>query len=218
MNLSERARIHAALGDRHRLSMVDVLRLGDRTFQELADGVGLRGNLAAHHLDVLETAGLIERRVSEGDHRRRYIRLRPERLGNLVIQAPPAPDFVLFVCTHNSARSQFAAARWQQRTGLPADSAGTEPAAVVHPRAVSAARSFGLDLRGAVPKGYEAVERMPDLVISVCDRAHEAGPPFAALSAHWSVPDPVRAGTPKAFRSAFASIAERIDRLAAATD
>jgi ArsR family transcriptional regulator, arsenate/arsenite/antimonite-responsive transcriptional repressor / arsenate reductase (thioredoxin) len=216
MNLDERAGVHAALGDCHRLSIVDALRLGDRTFQELADGVGLRGNLAAHHLDVLESAGLIERRISEGDHRRRYIHLRPERLDVLATQPSLAPTSVLFVCSHNSARSQFAAARWQQRTGLLADSAGTEPAATVHPRAVSAARSFGLDLRDAVPKGYEAIARSPDLVISVCDRAREAGLPFTARSAHWSVPDPVRAGTPEAFRSAFASLAERIDRLAAA--
>jgi ArsR family transcriptional regulator, arsenate/arsenite/antimonite-responsive transcriptional repressor / arsenate reductase (thioredoxin) len=214
MDLDERARIHAALGDRHRLAMVDALRLGDRTFQELAEGVGLRGNLAAHHLDVLEAAGLIERRISEGDHRRRYIRLRHERLGELALEPPLAPAFLLFVCTHNSARSQFAAALWQQRTGLAADSAGTEPAARVHPGAVDAAREYGLDLHDAIPKRYEAVGRSPDLVVSVCDRAHEAGLPFTAPSAHWSIPDPVAAGTSGAFRSAFASIAERIDQLA----
>lgn len=214
MDLDERARLHAALGDRHRLGIVDLLRLGDRTFQELAEGVGLRGNLAAHHLEVLEAAGLIERRVSEGDHRRRYIRLRHERLGELALEPPLAPAFVLFVCTHNSARSQFAAARWQQRTGLEADSAGTEPAVSVHPGAVEAAREYGLDLRDAIPKGYEAIGRTPDLVITVCDRAHEASLPFTAPSAHWSVPDPVPAGSPRAFRSAFASIAERIDQLA----
>jgi protein-tyrosine-phosphatase/DNA-binding transcriptional ArsR family regulator len=214
MDLAERARVHAALGDRHRLAMVDSLRGGDRTFQELAAGAGLPGNLAAHHLDVLEAAGLIERRVSEGDHRRRYIRLRHDRLIDPGLEPSVAPGCVLFVCTHNSARSQFAAARWQQRTGLSADSAGADPAPRVHPKAVTAARAFGLDLLGAVPKGYEAIERMPDLVISVCDRAHEAGPPFIVPSAHWSVPDPVRDGRPEAFRSAFADIAERIDHLA----
>jgi protein-tyrosine-phosphatase len=121
---------------------------------------------------------------------------------------------VLFVCTHNSARSQFAAARWRQRTGLLADSAGTEPAASVHPRAVSAARAFGLDLSTASPKAYEAIGEAPDLVISVCDRAHEAGPPFGADSYHWSIPDPVRDGRLSAFRDAFSAIAERIDQVA----
>ena len=212
--------IHGPRGARvtaHRLAMVDALSLGDRTFQELAQGSGLPGNLAAHHLDVLEAAGLIERRVSDGDRRRRYISLRAGRLEGLLALPPVTVGPVLFVCTHNSARSPFAAARWQQRTGRPAESAGTEPAAAVHPKAVTAARAFGLDLRRAVPKGYEAVERSPDLVISVCDRAHEAGLPFAVPSVHWSIPDPVLrrdASTP--FASAFASIALRIDQLAAA--
>jgi protein-tyrosine-phosphatase len=79
---------------------------------------------------------------------------------------------------------------------------------------VAAARAFGIDLRHAVPKGYASIDRTPDLVISVCDRAHEAGLPFVAPSAHWSIPDPVAAGGAEAFRSAFAEIAERIDRLA----
>lgn len=214
MELEDRARVHAALGDPQRLAMVHALLLGDRTFQELSAEAALPGNLAAHHLDVLESAGIIARRVSEGDHRRRYIRLRHERLADLTFIPPPTPDFVLFVCTHNSARSQFAAARWQQRTGSVADSAGTEPADRVHPKAVAAARTFGLDLRDAVPKSYEAIDRKPDLVISVCDRAHEAGSPFETSSAHWSVPDPVRDGRAEAFLTAFASIAERIDRLA----
>lgn len=214
MNVQDRARIHAALGDRHRLAMVDALALGDRTFQELADGARLPGNLAAHHLDVLEAAGLIERRVSEGDHRRRYISLRRDRLEGLMRHTRPRPDLVLFVCTHNSARSQFAAARWRQVTGLPAESAGSDPGPSVHPDAVRVAREFDLDLEGATPRGYEAVERSPDLVVSVCDRARESGLPFAAPATHWSIPDPVRDGRLDAFRLAFATIADRIDHLA----
>jgi protein-tyrosine-phosphatase len=217
MGLEERARIHAALGDRHRLRMVDELLLGDRTFRELADAAALPGNAAAHHLDVLESAGLIERRISEGDHRRRYLTLRPERLDGIVPSPTIAARLVLFVCTHNSARSQFAAALWRDRTGRAADSAGTRPAARVSADAVRVAAEYGLDLSGAMPKGYEAVAGSPDLVISVCDLAHEAGPPFRAPSLHWSVPDPVRAGAPTAFHAAFADLAERVDRLAAAT-
>ncbi len=218
MNLDERSTVFAALGDRNRLAIIDELRSSDRTFQELAQSSGLPGNLAAHHLAVLEAAGLIERRVSEGDRRRRYISLRVERLEGLLPSSPVPLGPVLFVCTHNSARSQFAAALWRQRTGRVSESAGTEPAARIHPRAVKAAREFGLDLEGAVPKGYEAIERTPDVVISVCDRAHEAGLPFSSPSAHWSIPDPVRDGRLDAFRSAFASIAWRIDQLAATTD
>lgn len=215
MNLEARAKVHAALGDPVRLAMVDALLRSDRTFQELADAVGLRGNLAAHHLGVLDAAGLLERHVSEGDRRRRYLSLRWDRLDNLV-GAPPAPaGLVLFVCTHNSARSAFAAAMWHARTGQDADSAGSEPAERVHPKAVLVAAEYGLDLGDTIPKGYASVSRPPDLVVSVCDRAREAGLPFTAPSVHWSVPDPVRAGTRSAFRSAFSTLAERVDRLAA---
>jgi protein-tyrosine-phosphatase/DNA-binding transcriptional ArsR family regulator len=213
----ERARIHAALGDRHRLAIVDELTLSDRTFQELGRVVGLPGNLLAHHLGVLDAAKLIDRNVSQGDQRRRYVSLRHDRLLELGALPVVAPASVLFVCTHNSARSQFAAALWRQRTGLDADSAGTHPVPAVHPRAVQAAQSFGLDLSGAVPKGYEAVMQPPDLVVSVCDRARESGLPFAAPSLHWSIPDPVRTGRLTAFRSAFGAIAERVDQLAAAS-
>jgi ArsR family transcriptional regulator, arsenate/arsenite/antimonite-responsive transcriptional repressor / arsenate reductase (thioredoxin) len=213
MKVDDRAQVHAALGDPSRLRMIDELQLGDRTFQELANAAGLPGNAAAHHLGVLESAGLIERRVSEGDRRRRYITLRPERLGGLLRVQPVTPATVLFVCTHNSARSQFAAALWHRRTGGEADSAGTHPSERVDPRAVRTAEQYELDLAGARPKGYASVRGAPDLVISVCDRAHEAGLPFPAPSLHWSVPDPVRAGTRSAFRAAFADIAARIDRL-----
>lgn len=217
MTTDDRARVHAALGDGYRLAMVDELMLSDRTFRELAETVGLRGNLAAHHLGVLESAGLIDRRVSEGDRRRRYITLRRDRLDSLVRLDRVGCRFVLFVCTHNSARSQFAAALWRQRMSLEADSAGTDPADRVHPHAVNVAAEFGLDLRHAVPKGHESVAKPPDLVVSVCDRARESGLAFSSPSLHWSVADPVRAGTISAFRSSFSAIAARIDQLAAAS-
>ncbi len=213
MQIEDRARVHAALGDASRLRMVDELATGDRTFQELAAAAGLPGNAAAHHLGVLEGAGLIRRRASDGDRRRRYITLRPDRLDGPLEVPHLRPNAVLFVCTHNSARSQFAAALWRRRTDGTADSAGTHPSARVHPMAVRTAAEFELDLAGAQPKGYSSVGSAPDLVISVCDLAHEAGLPFSAPSLHWSVPDPVRVGTRSAFRTAFADIAARVDRL-----
>jgi protein-tyrosine-phosphatase len=194
--------------------MIDRLLLGDSTVRELAQGAGLPGNLAAHHLDVLEAAGLIERRISEGDHRRRYVVLRSERLAGLQPVVPVTAGPVLFVCTHNSARSQFAGALWRRRTGGESDSAGTDPAARVHPYAVAAAQDWDLDLRGAVPKGYAALTALPELVVSVCDRAREAGDPFGVPTLHWSVPDPVRDGRADAFRRAFRDIASRVEQLA----
>jgi protein-tyrosine-phosphatase len=192
------------------------LALGDRTPRELGELVGAPTNLLAHHLRVLEHVGLIERRASAGDGRRRYVVLRPEPLAGLLPAARLPAGTVLFVCTHNSARSQVAAALWRDRTGDAAESAGTNPAPEVHPAAVQAARRMGLDLADARPKGYDAVEVRPALVVSVCDRAHEGAIPFEAPVLHWSVPDPVADGRRAAFAAAFTEIERRVERLAAA--
>ncbi len=206
--------MHAALGNPTRLNIVDALALGDHTVNELRELSGLTGNLLAHHLDVLEGAGVIERRRSEGDQRRKYVVLRRDLLVDVGTHALRAAR-PLFVCTHNSARSQFAAAMWSHRTGSHAQSAGTDPADRIHPKAVAVAAELGIDLGRAVPVGYEAVTIAPDLVISVCDRAREAPPPpGSAPRLHWSIPDPVLVGTDRAFRDAFSEIAARIDRLA----
>ena len=218
MDVVDRARIHAALGDPIRLGIVAELELGDRTFQELAGLVSQPGNLLAHHLGVLEDAGLLDRRVSEGDRRRRYLSLNPDPLGGLASARRLTTRSVLFVCSRNSARSQYAAAAWRRRTGRGADSAGTHPARRVDPRAIQVARERGLDLAGFQPKGYEGIKPTFDLVVSVCDRARETGPPLVAPALHWSVPDPVAGRGLTAFRSAFNEIDRRISRLAAAAE
>lgn len=212
-SVEARARIHAALAVPARVAIVDAVVVGDRTVGELGDLTGLPSNLLAHHLDVLDGAGLIRRRRSEGDRRRRYVAARSAPA------FPVAPALrigtPLFVCTHNSARSQFAAALWSARTGDAAQSAGTHPAPRVHPTALAVAAGMGVDLAGAVPSGYREVAAAPDVVISVCDRAGEAPPPpFPVERIHWSIPDPVPFGTTEAFRTAFVEISERIDRLA----
>lgn len=202
----------AALGDEHRLAMVEALRHGDLTPSELADIARLPSNLAAHHLGILETAGLVARSRSEGDGRRRYVTLIDEDISRLLGPAPTLDGTVAFVCTHNSARSQFAAARFTQLTGRPATSAGTHPASAVHPGAVRAARRFGLDLSDRRPAGYESLAET-DVVISVCDRALEFGLPPHGRHLHWSVPDPSPSGGAAAFRQAFDLIDDRLTRL-----
>jgi protein-tyrosine-phosphatase len=129
--------------------------------------------------------------------------------------APPPGGAVLFVCTHNSARSQFAEGLWRLRTGGAASSAGSEPSRRVHPHAVRVAARHGLQLAGAAPRGYDAVDVTPSLVVSVCDRAREGGVPFDVPQLHWSVPDPVERATPAAFEDAFMEIAGRVEQLAA---
>ena len=118
-SLQVRAGIHAALGDPARLAIVDALTLGDASPGEIAHDLGMPTNLVAHHVKVLHEAGLLIRTRSEGDRRRTYLRLVPEALASL---APPPLDTaqrVVFVCTHNSARSQLAAALWRERAADP---------------------------------------------------------------------------------------------------
>ena len=212
----DRAQRHAALGEPHRLQVVDLLRHSDQTPTQLRRLTGLPSNLLAHHLDVLEQAGLVVRRRSQGDGRRRYVRLQWEALDGLCqpttsILPPQGP--VLFVCTRNAARSQMAAALWRDRTGRDASSAGQTPADAPDRVAVEIAREHGLDTATWRSHGYDAVDTDPALVVSVCDRAREAGVPWTAPHLHWSVPDP--AGGDRAhYQRAFDDIAVRVMRLA----
>ena len=208
-SLRARAQVHAALGEPTRLAIVDRLVLGDASPTEIGRELGLPGNLLAHHLKLLEQAGLVERSRSEGDHRRTYLHLRPQRFADLLPTGLRTAPRVVFVCTHNSARSQLAATLWARQSQVPAASAGTHPAARVHPRAVAVARSRGLSL--ARTSRLDEVLHDTDLVVAVCDNAHEELGTRDRL--HWSVPDPARIDTDDAFEQAFQDIADRIDRL-----
>ena len=73
--VNRRAAVHAALGDPARLRIVDMLLLGDLSPSELAAQLQMPSNLLAHHLKVLENAGVVSRHRSEGDRRRTYLRL-----------------------------------------------------------------------------------------------------------------------------------------------
>jgi protein-tyrosine-phosphatase/DNA-binding HxlR family transcriptional regulator len=211
--LRRRAAVHAALSDPVRLAAVDVLAVGDAAPSELQALLGLPSNLLAHHLRVLEQAGVVERSRSEGDRRRTYLRLVVGALQQLgPVPARTAPR-VVFVCTHNSARSPLAAALWRRRSRVPAASAGTHPVERVHPGALAAARRHGIALRRARPRHLDAVAGAGDLVVAVCDNAHEELP-RATPRLHWSVPDPARAGSDEAFDHTIADLTERIDRIA----
>lgn len=212
-DLTVRARVHAALGEPARLAIVDALLLGDASPGELGRLLDMTTNLLAHHLNVLSEAKLLDRVRSEGDRRRTYLRLRRDTL-DLLVPAPQSPARrVLFVCTHNSARSQLAAALWTRCSVVPAASAGTVPTAGVHPRAVAAAARHGLDLAGAGTADVRDVLHADDLVVAVCDIAHEQlREPVRRL--HWSVPDPAVSDTDEAFEAALGELAARVDRLA----
>ena len=108
----------------------------------------------------------------------------------------------------------------QRRTGLqqPASTPpaqGAIPSAAVHPNAIGVAAERGIDLSDAVPRGYESIRAVPDVLISVCDRAREEALPEAGRHLHWSIPDPVSSGRVAAFRSAFSEVERRVDQLIA---
>lgn len=215
-SLEQRAAMHHALGDPSRLAIVDALALGEVSPSELQAVLDLPSNLLAHHVRVLDRAGIVTRTRSEGDRRRTYLGLVPGVLDALGAVAARDAARVVFVCTQNSARSQLAAALWNaHRSGgrpgnVPATSAGTRPAPAVHPGAVAAARRHEVPLEPVVPRHADDVLRAGDLVITVCDAAHEELPG----DAHWSVADPARTGDDRAFDRALTDLAERITRLA----
>jgi protein-tyrosine-phosphatase len=128
----------------------------------------------------------------------------------------------VFVCTHNSARSPLAAAIWHQHSPIPAVSAGTDPADRVHPRAIRIGRRHGVRLDHATSHVHDVVHHS-DLVIAVCDNAHEHLATHLALPRstvkrhlHWSVPDPATTDTDRAFETTYADLLTRISRLAPA--
>jgi protein-tyrosine-phosphatase len=211
-DLARRAAVHAALADPARLQITDTLLAGDASPSELAALLAMPSNLLAHHVRVLEQAGIIDRRRSDGDRRRSYLRLIPGTLDSLA--APPARPVprVLFVCTANSARSHLAAALWRRASPVPAASAGTHPGPRIEPGALAAARRHRLPMRRVRPCHISDVRQDGDLVITVCDLAREELGRQAAV--HWSVTDPVPAGDPASFDAALAELSHRVERLA----
>ena len=204
--------MHAALADPARLQITDTLLTGDASPSELAAMLAMPSNLLAHHLGVLEQAGIITRRRSDGDRRRTYLQLVPGTLDSLAPPTARAALRVLFVCTANSARSHLAAALWRQASPVPAVSAGTHPAEAIDPGAIAAAQRHHLPMRRLRPRHISDVQQNADLVITVCDMAHEELGHQAAV--HWSVPDPVPAGDPASFDAALAELSHRVQRLA----
>jgi ArsR family transcriptional regulator, arsenate/arsenite/antimonite-responsive transcriptional repressor / arsenate reductase (thioredoxin) len=211
--LQRRAALHGALSDPGRLRIVDTLSVGDASPSELAGMLAMPSNLLAHHLRVLEAEGLISRTQSEGDKRRSYLRLVPATVVGLTAPGLRPAKRVVFVCTANSARSPLAAALWRQASPVPAASAGTHPAERINPGAIAVAARHHLPLRRLRPRTIHAVAVPGDLVITVCDLAHEELGQQADL--HWSVPDPARTGTPAAFDAAYAELTRRVGDLAA---
>ena len=128
---------------------------------------------------------------------------------------------VLFLCTHNSARSQMAEGLLRHLAGdrFEAHSAGTE-ATHVRPLAIRAMAELGIDIAHQESNTLDRYLGQPfDAVITVCDQSNEACPDFPGAKAglHWSFPDPSRAtGTEEeqlaVYRRVRDAIRARIER------
>jgi len=122
---------------------------------------------------------------------------------------------VLFLCTHNSARSQMAEGFLRAMAGdrFEAGSAGTEKTSV-NPLAIRVMAERGIDLGGHTSKVYADVARRSwDYLITVCDDANERCPwvPGSVTRLHWSFPDPSRAtGTEEERLAVFRRVRDRI--------
>ncbi|WP_345062462.1 metalloregulator ArsR/SmtB family transcription factor [Leifsonia kafniensis] len=211
-DLKRRVAIFAALADPTRLQIIDLLTLGDLAPSEIEMLLKLRSNLVSHHLRVLENAQIVSRTRSEFDKRRTYIGLHAEIFASLTPGDVAVPHRVVFVCTANSARSQLAEAIWRESSTIPVASAGMRPDAAVNPGAIDAASRHGLTInRESGPQSVGVVLTEQDLVITVCDGAHEQMDGRDDL--HWSIPDPAPIGTPEAFERTISAITHRVHAL-----
>jgi len=122
---------------------------------------------------------------------------------------------VLFLCTHNSARSQMAEGLLRHMAGdrFEVFSAGTEQTRV-HPLAIEAMHEVGLDITAHTSKTLDTLAGQQfDYAITVCDRANESCPifPGATQRIHWSFDDPsATTGSDEERLSAFRRIRDEI--------
>ena len=212
---SDVAAFFRALADETRLAIVRLLALTDLRAGEIAERLQAPQNAVSYHLKQLRSLGLLRDRRGGWDARDVYYSIDLERLHALYAQAgstlhpgiacepeapsaptqPDRPLRVLFLCTHNSARSQLAEAILRQ---LGADqvevySAGSQPTGV-HPVTAELMEEWGLDPSRHASKAMDAfIGQHFDYVITVCDRVRETCPVFPGdpTRIHWSLPDPV---------------------------
>ncbi|MCU0466198.1 MAG: helix-turn-helix domain-containing protein [Anaerolineae bacterium] len=209
----------------HRLAQA-----GDQRVFELADYLGQPQNIVSYHLKKLRDAGLIHARRSEADSRDQYYRLdmaalrqqyqaagltlHPALVGDTVTNTSPRPMRVLFVCTHNAARSQMAEGLTRHLSGgrVKSHSAGSHPLSV-HPDALTVMTERGVDLSDHTPNHLsDYAGQHFDAVITVCDRAREVCPTFdgGAQVQHWSLPDPLAIPERAARLDALRAIADEL--------
>lgn len=222
-----------ALADDTRLTIINVLALSDLRAGELVTRLHMPQNAVSYHLKHLRVLGLLRDRRSSADARDVYYSVDQARLHALYLAAGDVlhartPDVqptegydqahplrVLFLCTHNSARSQLAEALARQLGGgqVEAYSAGNQPTQL-HPMTLETLHEIGIDPQGHTSKLLDQfVDQEFDYVITVCDRARESCPTFPGdpVQIHWSFLDPAAISDPHAQRQAFRTIRRELE-------
>src|SRR6266498_605110 len=193
------------------------LSRSDFRVEELVKQIKQPHNLVSYHLKRLRLQQLVTARRSSADGRDIYYSLNLDRFRQMYFEAGQAlhpgvsepistpqpqakalsesPVRVLFLCTHNSARSQMAEGllRELSHNRVEVFSAGTEPTSI-HPLAIKVMSGRGIDLRTHRCKHLEEYLGQDfHYVITVCDRVREVCPIFPGEQEHihWSFPDPV---------------------------
>lgn len=227
------------LANNLRWKVLVALARSDLRGQELVQHLGQPQNLVSYHLKQLRDHGLISEHRSAADGRDIYYSLNLERMQQLYLVAgaalhpalscaeptaetassPRPPLRILFLCTHNSARSQMAEGLLRHFAGdrLKVFSAGNQPAEV-HPAAIRAMAEMGLDISRQRSKSItEFLGQRFDYVITVCDRVREVCPVFPnePECIHWSLPDPAVVEGPdetryRAFQETAQQLAARL--------
>jgi ArsR family transcriptional regulator, arsenate/arsenite/antimonite-responsive transcriptional repressor / arsenate reductase (thioredoxin) len=210
-----------------RWNLLTWLARSDYRVQELVERLKLPQNLVSYHLRQLRAGHLLSEHHSTADERAIYYSLditqfrhfflsagetlHPAITSNQTSTADPdkAPDHpplrVLFLCTENSARSQMAEAltRHLSHGQIEATSAGSHPAAQIHPLARRVMEQHGIDMSRAVPKHFEQFRGQHfDAIVTVCDQVREVCPTFPddPEQIHWSFPDPALVEGPEEAR------------------
>lgn len=214
-----------------RWQLLQSLVVGDYRVNELVTLMEQPLNLVSYHLKQLREGQLVTMRRSEADGRDNYYSLDLDHLQHLYrdagIAIHPAligesegtislasKPKVLFVCTHNSARSQMAEGLMRQlgHGQIDVSSAGSEPASI-HPDAIHTMDALGIDIRTQFAKSFgEFANQSFNTIITVCDRAREVCPTFPGegQELHWGFPDPVVIENDMDRQQAFTDIAIRL--------
>jgi protein-tyrosine-phosphatase len=213
------------------------LARSDHRVEEMVKQFKQPHNLLSYHLKKLREQKVVSERRSSADARDIYYSLNLDLFREMYLEtgqalhpgvseplsAPQAktkisseaPVRVLFLCTHNSARSQMAEGilRELSHYKIEAFSAGSEPSSI-HPLAIQVMSGRGIDLSTHRSKHMdEYLGQDFDYVITVCDRVREVCPIFPGEPEHihWSLPDPAAIeGSLKKQESGFEDTARQL--------